>query len=78
MDNKPSTDPTVTTWSDVPQAEIDKELNYWQSKRRAHSVWLVPCRYSDGEPTCSGSPEFPYSNIQRRHYVLDSHWRQSL
>jgi hypothetical protein len=63
------------TWDDVPQSEIDKELNYWQSKRKT-VVWLVPCRYSDGEATCSGTLEFPYSNPKRRQYNLTSGWER--
>ena len=62
------------TWDEVPQSEINKELAYWESKR-AKSIWLVPCRYRDGEPTCSGSREFPSSNAQRKYYVLEAHWR---
>jgi hypothetical protein len=63
------------TWDQVPQSEIDSELAYWR-KRRASVVWLVPCRYSDGKPTCSGSDTLPYSNALRRQYVLTAHWEQ--
>ena len=61
------------TWNDVPQSEIQKELNYWKSKKVTH-IWIVPCAYSDGSPTCSGSPYFPYSNAKRREYTLTSSW----
>jgi hypothetical protein len=68
--------PQGVTWADVPQSEIDKELAYWR-KRHESVVWLVPCRYADGQPTCSGSPEFPYSNINRREYRLNSRWERN-
>lgn len=66
--------PIATEWEDVPQAEIDRELAYWRSKRHAKAVWLVPCRFADGEPTCSGSLQMPYSNAKRRRYTLESRW----
>jgi hypothetical protein len=76
MDNpKVGNSPTETEWADVPQKEIERELAYWQ-KRRAKAVWLVPCRYTDGKPTCSGSQQMPYSNAKRRLYVLESRWTQ--
>lgn len=63
----------ITTWDDIPQSEIDKELAYWRNKQFS-CVWLVPCSYADGKPTVSGSPNFPYSNTQRRKYILGSNW----
>lgn len=63
------------TWDEVPQSEIDRELAYWR-KRHVRSIWLVPCRYADGTPTCSGSREFPYSNPDRRHYSMPDRWER--
>lgn len=64
--NKPLTTESVT-WEQVPHSEIVKELRYWMGKKVTH-IWLVPCVYTDGTPTCSGSQEFPYSNEKRREY----------
>lgn len=61
-------------WDEVPQSEIDRELAYWFNKRHAEVVWLVPCRYEDGQATCSGSTEFPYSDITRRKYTKSWRW----
>ena len=65
------------TWDDVQQSEISKELAYWKGRKINH-IWLVPCRYADGEPTVSGSPYCPSSNAQKREYKINDTWTRIL
>jgi len=64
------------TWDDVKQEEIDKELAYWLTQK-AMVIWLTPCRYEDGSPTCMGHLPEPTWNPDRRMYIRVSTWRRA-
>lgn len=63
-------------WSEIPQSEIDKELDYWHTKKGASRVWLYPCRYTDGSPTVYGTliRAMPSDPDSWRLYELQSHF----
>jgi len=60
-------------WKGITREMIRSEL----AKHPTASVWLVPCYYSNGEKTVSGSVSMPYSDVRRRRFDRVSRWEES-
>lgn len=59
------------TWDEVPKEHIARELaRYRRQYPKRDSVWMVTCRYGDGEPTCQVCIEFPCSDLSRKQFTL--------
>jgi len=72
-------DQSTVTWDGITDQQIKQELARFRHQYpKERSCWMVPAQFPEGDKTPSACVSFPYSNVQRRHYIsMNSRWEQS-